>query len=488
MTIRREQYPFVVAGVLTAIQAGTAVWRMTVMFREGLAVGFRPLVLSAGLAEELLLALAIGLAAWWWLPADERTGHGWALRFLGLVWGLALGTYVVGLVWHFDHRVTWALLLALSIAGAWARRSHGSTGIAPPALAGSRPVLWAAAAVWLLQLPHLFFPYHWTDTKDIWACRAVAFEQLGFRGIFECLDPPRPPLQSVLLWLGHTNQTIEGRLLPFLMVGAAGLVVYRLLRELSPRLAPWGLFWFFATVRIYQGSVSNYADVPTMIAILVGIAVAADRRGVLLRSPTQAVLLAFVAGAVAALIKRDGVVMIGIGTAVVLFFQRGQWRLRSFAGVAGAAVGILAWTLRPGWLQAPPVYTIEPPGPGVLRVLITMLYGMQGQALSHYGYGMSIWLWAILAVWLYLRKDAPAPSPTARQWTWVALVGWAGLIGIYAGQVLTGHEGRGSLYVIRTAFGRHMVHMFPFALLSAIGFAEALRMRPEGGGAPEGES
>jgi hypothetical protein len=56
-------------------------------------------------------------------------------------------------------------------------------------------------------------------------------------------------------------------------------------------------------------------------------------------------------------------------------------------------------------------------------------------------------------------------------------MGWLAIVGIYVVHVSTGHPYRGSLRVIRTAFGRHLVHMFVFALLSAAAMAEVLVAR-----------
>jgi hypothetical protein len=110
-----------------------------------------------------------------------------------------------------------------------------------------------------------------------------------------------------------------------------------------------------------------------------------------------------------------------------------------------------------------------------LQTYVTMFYGMQGQMISHYGFGMFVPLWIILAVWLWRRHESL--SPEARTYSWIALAGWLAIIGIYVLHVSTGHAYRGSLRVIRTAFGRHLVHMFVFALLSAVAMADVLVAR-----------
>jgi hypothetical protein len=527
-----------VLGLLTAIQVATGVWRIVVMFEEGLKWGFRPLALNAGFLEEIGLAAGLGFVAWWWLPRGERTAASWSLRFIVFAWVLALGQmgWVIA-SGFFEHGITWVLLALLFLAGTWARQrvsedrpADASAAAGAPSSRPAHPALIGAVIFWLLQFPHLFFPYHWTDTKDIWACRTVAFEARGdLSGIFQCLDPGRPPLHSILLWLGHTNGTMEGRLLPFLMVGAFGCLVYYQLRRVAPRLAPWGLLWFFVTVRVYQGAVSNYADVPTMIALGTGVFLAVDD-GRLVGSRWLAVLFAVVAGAAAALIKRDGGALFFVATMVLVWLARRRSDPRLYAAMVGATLGLVAWSLRPVELRVPDVYRPsfssfpfqdhrpsgaggratelvrwQPPrasrdkpetlrlqqvalgslGPTTIGVTakpdtarlsvhtyLTMLYGMQGQVLSHYGFCLFLPCWIILAFWVWRRHEGL--SQDGRLWGWMGVLGWLAIVGIYFFQVSTGHPGRGSLYVIRTAFGRHLVHMFVFALLNMVALAEVL--------------
>ncbi len=492
----------IVLGILTAVQAGTGLWRIGVMYQEGLRFGARPWEWSGGLLEELVLSALLAITAWWWLPRGGFRWAAWAVHFLALAWTLAIGQMVwVYLAGFFEHGVSWALLLVLFLGGAVVRQRRAADDAPRPGLdrAWRHPALGGALAFWLLQLPHLFFPYHWTDTKDIWACRAVAFDATGgLQGIFDCLDPGRPPLHSVLLWLGHTNGTIEGRLLPFLLVGAFGFVLYRVLRLVAPTLAPWGVLWFFMTVRVYQGAVSNYADVPVMIAIAVGLFLATDPG--LVASRWQAVAFAVVAGAAAELIKRDGGALIVIATAAIWWFLPRRRDPRLYAALLGAAAGFGLWSVRPPSLQVPAVFDVQigalaapaPTAPLAVQeapaadpaadstritpgTYLTMFYGMQGQMLSHYGFGMFVPLWLILSLWLWRSREALGPD--ARLYTWIAVLGWLAIVGIYVVHVSTGHPYRGSLRIIRTAFGRHLVHMFVFALLSAVAIADVLVQR-----------
>ena len=495
--MKRRPAVLIVLGVLTAVQAITGVWRIVIMYQEGFRAGPRPFQFSAGLLEEIGLSLFLAGAAWWWLPRDRWSWSRWAVNFIVMAWLLALGQLVwVLTLGFFEHGVSWAILLILFAAGTALRRRGG--GEAEAKDGKLHPALLAGMAFWVLQLPHLFLPYHWTDTKDIWACRTVAFDARGgLIGIFDCLDPGRPPLHSILLWLGHTNATMEGRLLPFLLVGAFGLVLYRFLKRVAPHLAPWGVLWFFMTVRIYQGAVSGYADVPVMLAIALGIFLVLDEQ--LTPSRWQSVAFAVIAGAAAALIKRDGGALVIVATAVVWWLVPRRRDPRIYAALAGAALGFVIWSVRPAHLEVPSVFdvrigAIETPAEPVrvaslegvqgvttegeevtIQTYLTMFYGMQGQMLSHYGFGMFVPLWIIVGVWLW-RKHERLP-PEARLYSWIALLGWLAIIGIYVLHVSTGHPYRGSLRVIRTAFGRHLVHMFVFALLSATAIADVLVSR-----------
>ena len=494
--MKRRPAVIIVLAVLTAVQAMTGLWRIVIMYQEGLRAGPKPFEFSAGLLEEIGLSFFLALAAWWWLPRERWSWSRWAVNFIVMGWLLAIAQLLwVLTLGFFEHGVSWAILLLLFAFGtALRRRSPGEPELKERKL---HPALLAGLVFWLLQIPHLFFPYHWTDTKEIWACRTIAFDlRGGMVGVFDCLDPGRPPLHSILLWLGHTNGFIEGRLLPFLLVGAFGLVLYRFLKRVAPQLAPWGILWFFMTVRVYQGAVSSYADVPVMLAIAMGIFLALDER--LTASRWQSVLFAMIAGAAAALIKRDGGALIIVATVVVWWLVPRRRDPRIYAALAGAALGFVIWSARPAHLAAPSVFdvrigAVEAPAPPIrlvslepvqapadseevtIQTYLTMFYGMQGQMLSHYGFSMFVPLWIILAIWFWQRHEHL--SPDARVHTWIAVLGWLAIIGIYVLHVSTGHPYRGSLRVIRTAFGRHMVHMFVFALLSAAALADVLVAR-----------
>src|SRR3989442_245664 len=246
------------------------------MLREGLAAGVRPLGPSTGLAADVVMCGLLALAAWWWLPRTSagdgpRGAAAWALRFLLLAWVLALALYAWALAaGHLAPWLTWPVLVACFVAGVWLRRGASPQRSGAPAL---RAVPWQAAwgggvaLAWFLALiPHLVFPYHYTDAQQIWACRAFKFAGRGaLPGVFACPDPVRPPLHSLILWLGGGDPTVPGRLLPLLMFGASALVFFLPLGPVAPRLAPRGLVGRHVPVHAVQCPVSATAGVPRRI-------------------------------------------------------------------------------------------------------------------------------------------------------------------------------------------------------------------------------
>jgi len=472
---------WIALGALTAAQLGIGVWRAAVMLRQGVEAGARPFVLS-GVAGEVALSALLAALAWWWLPARGSGGRSlaaWAVRFVLFAWTLALAHYVVGLATgRLAPFVTPVALVLFAALGAWVRRWSGSPGPAAtsPTPDTRHPVLWLAVALWLYQLVHLPFPYHFTDAHDIWACRAFKFAEHGaLTGVFDCLDPARPPLYSVLLWLGAGDPTFQGRLLPTLMVGAFAILFYRLVRRVAPRLAPWGVVWLLATDHVMKGAVSFYAGVPVMIAAVVAIALWVDD-GTL--APRRlAIVGAAVLGAAVALIRRDGLPEFAVAGAVVMLRTRAWREPRLWAAAAGVAVGYLSWTLRPAVLHAPALFapTLDPQVPWTLasaaHAMGRLLYGAQGQVFSHYGYGVFAWGWIVLAVWAWRRAGGPALAVTLGL---AGLAAWLATLALYAILTFAGHPQMSTLFVIRTGFGRHLVHFYPLCLLHAVNLAERL--------------
>jgi hypothetical protein len=483
----RGRLPWVVLGVLTATQVGIGIWRAFVLLHGAQAAGVWPLEWSAALGMDLLTCGLLAALAWWWLP--KFSWSAWGLRFLLLSWLLVLAHYVWGFVTGgLTTALTWILFALFFGTGWWARRQTvaeepppaGSSPI--PAPVGTRTAFAIAAFFFAAQLPHLVFNYSFTDAKLTWACRAFKLaEQGSLTGILECLNPAMAPLHALTLWLGVRDPTFEGRLLPLLMFGAFVLVFYGLLRRIAPRLAPWGVVWLLVTDQVFKGQVSSYSGVPEMLAVVIGLAIAIDERGL---APTRrfALLVAIVAGAVVALTRRDGFPEFLVAAAVLIVVTR-RWKdTRLWAAIAAACLAYLSWVLRPESLQVLPAF---PPrlgtaagvlyqvasGPSAAQRLLMLLNGAQGQMLSHYGYGAFVWSWLIVAVWArrYVGMERiPILYGVA------GLAGWVSTLGAYAALTLLGHEYMTSLFVVRTGFGRHLVHFFPLCLLSATGLAERL--------------
>lgn len=482
MTASGRRAVWLTLGALTAVQIGIGVWRVGVMLEEALAAGAQPIGWSLALAGEMLLNLLLALCAWWWLPVRSRTAGPWAVRFLLLSWVVVLAHYGWALLsgtGAMDHRLTWIVLAACFLIGTWARRGGGAES-QPATGPVAHPAIWIALWFYAAQGVHLVFPYQWTDARTMWACRAFKFvTRGGLNGVRDCLDPARPPLHSILLWLGIDDPTFQGRLLPFLMIGAFGLVLYHVLRRIAPRLAPWGVLWFFATDTLFRDAVTSYAGAPEMLAIGVAIVLATDD-GTLAGSQWLSLAGGLVAGMAVALIKRDGLPEFVVALAVLGVVTRDVRNPRLWAPLAGAAAGFVSWTLRPRVLHVAAVFAPTlagaVPGESPARVLGRLLFGVQGQVFSHYGWGAFAWAWVIVTVWAALRtkrRDPGIPAP-ARWYGWIGLAGWLTTLGMYAALSFLGQPQMSTLFVIRTGFGRHLLHFFPFALLNATATAEKL--------------
>ena len=481
MTLTRSRAVWITLGALTAAQVGIGTWRAGVMLREGIGAGVLPFVAS-GIVGELALSVVLAWLAWWWLPVNgaRRSAAAWAVRFILLAWTLVLTHYAFAMATGgFARLVTPIALASLAVLGAWVRRWSGSpTPVSTsPAPDTWHPALFLAAAFWVYQLAHLAFPYHFTDAHDIWACRAIKFAEHGaLTGVFDCLDPARPPLYSVMLWLGVGDPTFQGRLLPTLLVGAFGIVFYHLLRRVAPRLAAWGLLWLFVTDHVMKGAVSFYAGVPVMVVACVAVALWVDD-GTL--APRRlAIAGAAIAGAAVALIRRDGLPEFAIAGAVVMVLTRAWREPRLWAAAAGVAIGYLTWTLRPAILHAPPLFApmLDPPTPVTLasaaQAMGRLLYGAQGQVFSHYGYGVFAWSWIVVAVWAVRWKTGNLALAT--QLGLAGLAAWVTTLALYAILTFAGHPQMSTLFVIRTGFGRHLVHFYPLCLLHAVSLGERL--------------
>jgi hypothetical protein len=102
-----------------------------------------------------------------------------------------------------------------------------------------------------------------------------------------------------------------------------------------------------------------------------------------------------------------------------------------------------------------------------------LAYGAQGQVFSHYGYGAFAWGWLIVVLWAS-RSAGAAGIELARRLGLAGLAGWAATYAVYAALTFLGQPQMSTLFVIRTGFGRHLVHFFPLCLVHATATAERL--------------
>jgi len=464
------------------------------MLEEALAVGAQPLGWSRALGGELLLCVLLAGCAWWWLPAPGRgvrSAGAWGVRFLLLIWWVVLWHYTWALrsgTGALNPDVTWLALVVAAAIGFVARRSPAGGPLPAAALPSvaapaGRLAITLAALFYAAQAVHLVFPYQWTDTRTMWACRAFKFvTRGGLAGVSDCLDPARPPLHSIVLWLGIGDPLFQGRLLPFLMMGAFGLVLYAVLQRVAPRLAPWGLLWFFATDTLFRDAITNYAGAPEMMAIGVAVIVATDDGGL---GVARWLSLAggVLAGAAIALVKRDGLPEYVAAFAVLVLVSRNRRDLRLWVPLLGIAAGYASWAF---WLRGMQVGSRLAPalsGAGASepawRVIGRLLFGVQGQVFSHYGWGAFVWAWIIVAVWAATgggNGERPG-GDLARRYGWFGLAGWFATLGAYGALSFLGHPEMSSLFGIRTGFGRHLLHFFPFCLVHATAAAERVAGR-----------
>jgi hypothetical protein len=79
----------------------------------------------------------------------------------------------------------------------------------------------------------------------------------------------------------------------------------------------------------------------------------------------------------------------------------------------------------------------------------------------------------IVVLWAW-RSAGAAGMEVARRLGLAGLAGWAATYAVYAALTFLGQPQMSTLFVIRTGFGRHLVHFFPLCLLHATATAERL--------------
>src|SRR5262249_4617519 len=197
------------------------------------------------------------------------------------------------------------------------------------------------------------FPYVAYDAERIWAARAYLLRGAGFAAAARGgIRPEYPPLDSIFLGFGIRDPLFEGRLLPWLLLLLFVVFFRARLARVSARLAPAALLFLVATVHVWQGIATFYADVPLMIFVVAGALLVLGLPGAGPASTFERT-----AGALclmsAALLRPDGLICLGVVACAVAL----RARTRARGAIAPAALAVLAflsWTLRPAELQPPP--------------------------------------------------------------------------------------------------------------------------------------
>ena len=356
-----------------------------------------------------------------------------------------------------------------------------------------------------LLIPSVF-PYVAFDAKLIWAWRAYAMRDDGFAvAVTRVLRPEYPPLDSILLWLGIGDPLFEGRLIMWLLLVLFALFFRARLARIAPRLAPAGLLFLLATVHVWQGIATFYADVPLMVFVVAGSLLVL---GLPTGSGAGPSRLDRAAGALclaaAVLVRPDGAATLAVVGLAVLWRARPAGRTAWLPAVAAlAAWG--SWVLRPaslrpaadgfrffansgGWREAG-----EAPGAAIAETAGTYLNALQGQWLAHYGLGAAVWLIIFVAAQRALARKTAGANPwedETRLYGAASFLSLAAVALIYAVLPFT-TDVRAAVApdvyptwllafrnFARVGMGRMAVHMFPFWILYAVcaGAAAALEL------------
>lgn len=461
---------------------------------------------GAGSSVPLLLA-ALGAAALWagrpW--SWERFAAGGLATFAGA--GLAV--YAVALATgRLFGWLPWGVFAFSAALGAWA--AHGRP--AAPALE-TRASLSVFDALSMLVLSTLLvpavFPYVAFDAKFVWAWRAYAMRDESFaHAVTACTRPGYPPLDSILLWLGIGDPLFEGRLLPWLLLVLFAVFFRARLARIAPGLAPAGLLFLLATVHVWQGVATYYADVPLMIYAAAGSLL-------VLGLPSGAAPPRFdrAAGglclAAAALVRPDGFVCLGVVVLAALWAARG--RLKAAAAPLGfGAAAWATWALRPASLRAgAEAYSFvgnadwraagATPAEAAVQVFGIFLFSLQGQWLSHKGVGAAVYLAVLVAAHRFLSRNAcgdglaEEETRLAGAVTFLSLASVASLYAVFP--FVANMHASVSPDTFRTwaaayrnfanvGLGRMTVHLLPFFVLYAV---SALAAAPAAGERARGE-
>jgi hypothetical protein len=444
---------------------------------------------GAGSSVPLLLGILAASAAW-------ARGPGRAERFA--VAGLAnlaaagLTVYAAALATcRLFAWLPWAVLALSALLSLVVSRDGGAP--APRAPLTLLDALSALALATLL-VPAVF-PYAAFDAKLVWAWRAYAMRDEGFvHAMTAGLRPGYPPLDSILLWFGIGDPLFEGRLLPWLLLVLFAVFFRARLARTAAGLAPAGLLFLVATVHVWQGVATYYADVPLMVFATAGSFLVLG-----LGAGTGAAPSRFdrVAGtlclAAAVLVRPDGFVCVGVIVLAALWGARARLRAAA-APLSFAAAAWATWALRPASLRAgAEAYRFvgganwreaaATPVEAAACVLGIFLFSLQGQWLSHKGVGTAVYLAVLVAAHRFLSRGArhggTAEEETrlAGSVTFLSLGAVAGLYAVFpfvadmhasVGQEEFRTWAAAYKNFANVGIGRMTVHLLPFFVLYAV--------------------
>lgn len=444
---------------------------------------------GAGSSVPLLLGILAASAAW---ARGPRQVERFAAAGLANLAAAGLAVYTAALATgRLVAWLPWTVLALSALFSFLALRDGGA-----PAPRSPLSLLDALSALVLatLLVPSVF-PYVAYDAKLVWAWRAYAMRDDGFvHAVTGGLRPGYPPLDSILLWIGIGDPLFEGRLLPWLLLVLFAVFFRARLARTAPGLAPAGLLFLVATVHVWQGVATYYADVPLMVfaaagsLLVLGLPAGTGAAPSLFDRAAGALCLA-----AAVLVRPDGFACLVVVVLAALLSVRTRLRAAA-APLLFAAAAWATWALRPAPLRAgAEAYRFvgganwreaaATPVEAIARVIGIFLFSLQGQWLSHKGVGAAVYLVVLVAAQRFLsrgsRLGGPAEDETrlAGAVTFLSLGAVAGLYAVFP-FVADMHASVGpdrfpswaAAYrnFANVGMGRMTVHLLPFFVLYAV--------------------
>ena len=445
---------------------------------------------GAGSSLPLLVAVLAASAAW---ARGPRRLERFAAAGIANVAAAGLAVYGAALATgRLVPGLAWAALAASAAAAVLTGRPADEEPPGGTARVSASDAL-SALSLGTLLVPTVF-PFVAFDANVVWAWRAYAMRTDGFaHAIVACFRPGYPPLDSILLWLGISDPVFEGRLVPWLLLVLFALFFRARLARVVPDLAAAGLLFLLATVHVWQGVATFYADVPLMIFVVAGsllvLGLPGDRPPSRPERAAGALCLA-----AAALVRPDGILCIGVVVLAALLVARRRL-VPALAPVAFAAAAWATWALRPAALRAgADGYRFigntdwrmagGTAAEAARHVVGRFLYSLQGQWLSHNGLGAAVYLAVLVWVWRYLSRRARVDGPDGESTrfagavTFLSLGAVAGLYAVLpfvtnmrasvAPDTAPGWDAAYRTFA-NVGIGRMTVHLLPFFVLYAAG-------------------